>query len=228
MKKLISGLIILGLLFCLPVQANFTQKMLNVIAANGATSPAGNSDAFTGADDTALATHDANWGDANSTYTVANMEIISNRAQPTGNYSQGGARYTTSTSDTVQMVYIGGRSGAGGAFNACFVRGNGTVLGYSVALGGESGGNWTEAKVYKNLSNQLGTSISGSWAQASDHTIRIVASGTTTVTLTVSIDDIEIGSRQDTTDTYESGNPGFFAYPDGTMANSIFDDFQDY
>jgi len=187
----------------------------------------GNSDSFTGTDDTLLATHDSNWVNANSTYTVAGFELYSNTVRPVGSYDTAGARYNISTSDISQAVYKGGRSGDQTTSYAA-VRMNGTSLGYSCIFSGASGGNWTIVDVQKD-GNWVAQAITGgTWAQSADHTMRVRASGTGgTVTVYCSVDGGSEGSYADSTAPYTTGLPGLVGYADGTMINATFDDWTD-
>lgn len=217
MRQIIS---IIAISLIASVACGGMQAPRKLVAA--ATGGGGLSDSFTGTDDTPLATHDSNWVNANSTYTVANLEIISNTVRPTGVWNTAGARYTGG-GDISQIVYKGGRSGDGSIAYAA-VRMNGTTLGYGCYLDGASGGNWTGLNIQKN-GNWMENLTTGTWSQSADHTIRVRASGTSPVTIYCSIDGGAEYSVTDSTSPYTTGLPGFVAYPDGTMANAVFDDW---
>lgn len=189
---------------------------------------AGNSDTFTGANDTLLATHDANWvSGGGSSKNVAKCEIISNQLQPVGTYDECGAMYNTSSSDISQAIFKGGATSSYSELRDLCVRMGTTTAGYCAFFQAPSGGNWTSIHITKNGSDVESTS-GETFATASDHTVKITASGTGPVTITVFIDGTEEASFVDSTSPITTGKPGLRMYPDGNLANSRIDDWQDY
>lgn len=183
------------------------------------------SDSCTDADGTALATHDANWTQVNSTYAVANLKIASNKCTTTSNFAQGSAYYNASSVDTSQIVMKAATSAISGA-KFVAVRMGSSQFGYSAAFATASGGNWTVMVIRKN--NSFYTSISGSWAMASDHTVKITVSGTSTVTINVTVDGTDIGSiSSDSSSPIGSGHPGFYETGGGTAGDQDYDDWTD-
>ena len=187
---------------------------------------AGGSDSFTDADDTALATHDANWGDCGSTYVVANCEIIGNAARGTNAWVTFGGRYTTSSADSSQILESANADP--NAFVFVCVRASASSLGYYLRFGGPSGGNWTTVNFWKEGTGYIAVGSSGGpWSQATAHTLRLTASGTSTVRLTAYVDDVDCGYYDDASSPLGSGNPGFAGYANGNHANATFDDWTD-
>ena len=167
------------------------------------------SDDFTDSSGTGLEAHDANWGSASATYDVASCEIQSDAAQAEGTWNPFGARYTTSSEDFSQIVFVGN-----GDFTArhVIVRANGTVAGYGLYFSGTSGNNFTSVKWSKDFA-WLANGVDGEWDFDTDHTLRIIASGTSTVTCTGYVDDLEtpVDTNDDSSSPYEPGSPGFIA-----------------
>jgi hypothetical protein len=193
---------------------------------SGIPNPVNYTDSFTDADNMALATHNALWASPGSTYLVTGFKISSNAVQTTGTFTTAGAYHTSSVSDTSQIVNKALSNTAQTVNKYVAVRMGSATLGYAgrVTL---SGGNWTTAAFSKN-GGGLGSSCSGlSYAAGSDHTMKIVASGTSTVSLTLYIDGTSVCSTTDSTSTITSGHPGFYVAGNGTVLNNVFDSWQD-
>ena len=180
------------------------------------------SDDFTDDDSTVLNVHNANWT-ATADYPVTNLEINSNRGQHTTTWKQSSARWIDSSYDISQIVFIGGSSASGRHVAA---RMSDEVLGYSAYLGNVSGPNYTSVYIGKNASflSLVGT---GTWATAVDHTVRIQASGTSTVYLDATVDDVEQNQTSDSEDPYTEGSPGFWCAEAAAVVDSRFDDWTD-
>lgn len=184
------------------------------------------SDSFTNDDDTALATHDSNWGDLGG-WNVSDLEINTNQVQGATDFTWCGARYTTSTEDVCQIVFKTGTTIA--TYQRVHVRATGSHTGYSAAFGGGSGGNWTDLTFYKNDSFLAGT---GGYtiSQASDHTMKITAADNGgNVDLELFIDTVSELTTSDTSAVYTSGSPGFLIRRENaaSAADTRMDDFDD-
>ena len=191
--------------------------------------PSGYSDSFTNTNDTPLATHNSNWTNANGTFVVSNFEITNNTATITGDWAIAGAMHSSSTSDTSQVVVKALTNTSQPINRYVGVRMNGTSLGYNVYLSNFSGGVWGNLGARKDTAG-LGVACTGFGISAgADHTMRVVASGTSTVTINVYIDGggSPACSWTDSSSTITSGHPGFFAVGNGTTGNGSFDNWTD-
>jgi hypothetical protein len=79
----------------------------------------------------------------------------------------------------------------------------------------------------KNFS-YLGGGGCGSVSAFASHTLRLVASGTSTVTLSVYVDGVLQGTVTDSSSPYTVAGPGFGLQGDGTAADSVVSEWQDY
>jgi len=185
------------------------------------------SDSFTGVDDTALATHDANWGDVTATYVVANMKINSGLAKVASTSASGGGRYTTSTRDESQIVF----KGLDAYYNGRYVtiRSDGTNMGYAAYLGTQNALNFGRAGLNKNgvFVDYFTTTLNVPWG--SDHTVRLWVSGSGASTVIhLDVDGTERGSGIADASPLSAGNPGFASFDNGTnLTRCIFDDWTD-
>lgn len=184
--------------------------------------PAGYSDSFTGADDTLLSAHDANWVSLSAGRPVGNFKLSSNRCIATA-WTSAGALYSASTSDTSRITVVGN---ANPIFRDVHVRAtSNSTTGYSCTLRGISEGNWTELRILKN-GDYLGT---GTISQAlnSTYEMKIVASGSSTTTVTCYINGVASSTATDSSSPILSGNPGFSVDSGSYNAGSDFDNWSD-
>jgi hypothetical protein len=65
-------------------------------------------------------------------------------------------------------------------------------------------------------------------AATASHTLALVASGTTTVTLTIYLDGVSKGTVTDSSSPYTVAGSGFGLQGDGTPADSTVNEWQDY
>ena len=208
-----------------------TTTYVNTVPTSTTTlASAGNSDSFTGADATALATHDANWVSMDATNVTTNCTIQSNTLQETGGggYSNCGAMYNTSSADTSQML-VKASADIFTYKNVCVrsgVAAGATKTGYCAKLAHITGANWDQIEIDKDGTYLDIKSISA--ATASDHTLKITASGTSTVTITTYVDGASAGTSSDSTSPYGTGKPGFMTYGNGSAGTSGIDDWQDH
>jgi hypothetical protein len=198
------------------------------------------SDDFTNTNGTALATHDSNWtavGSWNSnTYGVSYAEIQSNECQINAQWQRIGAYYTASSEDTSEIVLkqVGTGNAVDMSKKRISVRMGSGVLGYYAYFGTPSGDNLTVINLYRGESGGSGTYLnqaSGTWACTSDHTLKVVASGTNPVLVSVYVDDVlEIDEHSDSAaGRITSGSPGFVMeqWVNSTLSTSGFDDWTD-
>jgi len=177
------------------------------------------SDSFTGSNDTPLATHDSNW-DFVVGYDAA--RIYDNGVSYDA-WNEAGFRYTGSNGNTSQIVV----KPNSGEKCAPAVRMGETTLGYTAHFSSLSGGNYTYLSLYKNGSWQ--TWKSGTWSASADHTVRIVASGTSSpVTVNVYVDEsLVINSWSDSSSPYTTGLSGIHIIGDGSNDHAFGDDWTD-
>lgn len=191
---------------------------------NNSTQSAGNTDAFTATDGTLLATHNANWADAGTTFVVANARIYSNMVRPGAQYQSAGGRYTTSTSDISEVVLHGDVDAYVGDAVMPRVRASSSNAGYGCHFSAASGGDYTSMRFRKNA-GFLAEAGTGTWSKSIDHTIRVVASGSNPVNISCYVDGTLIGTTSDSSTPLGSGNPGF---TNDDALHSSFDSWKDY
>ncbi len=227
MKKL---RIFLLLLFATPCFAQLNQGVVGALVVAVPAAPPGITDAFTDTDAVHVLDH-------HMTYNGTSHWTCSLGAAPDGfvintNAVQGGAWadsnhafYSPSTVDSSQITHKASTPTAA-AVKAC-VRMPANNSGYCVGLSTISGANYTTVDVTKN-----GVYLSGwgsvTYATASDHTVKITASGTTTVTISVWIDGGEMASTlSDSTTPLGAGNSGFQVVNNNGSARIMLDDYTD-
>jgi len=185
-------------------------------------------DSFVGVAGTTLNAHDTNWKDYSSGVQASNIALSGSGAAhccSDGNsFHVGGGYYNSSTSDTSQLVILPYTDGAV-AKSPC-VRGDGvTTTGYCIGFGNGSAGNWTKVS-FSGTSSFM--AIDGSWSQSVNHTLKISASGTGTVGLTVTVDGTSLGTFTDTGSTKDAGHPGFYIAGNGNDADNYVGPWQDH
>lgn len=214
MKKFIFFMVLL--LF--PSFVFSTTDQIRSVVTMAKSTPSGASDDFTGTDNTALATHNSNWGDLN-TKLVANCKLSGNALVPSTTYGLCGALYTTSTSDVSEAVFVA--QAASGPSKRVHVRAGASSFGYDASLGAVSGVNTTQVLISKNNVNLDGCSYTIAWN--TDRTIRLVASGTSPVTLTVFVNGSQVCQKIDSTSPIASGNPGISIIGNGVNTDNKVD-----
>lgn len=183
-------------------------------------------DAFDSANGTALATHDSLWADIFTTHPVADCEIQSGMATTTVAHNDFGARYTGSTADFSEVVFKAGSYTQ--STKAVAIRTSAISEGYYATFEGLTGDVFANISIYSHGGVWV-QSANGSWNRTLDHTVRLTASGTGSVTLNLWVDTVQVITDEvDTGSTIDSGNPGFWAtYIDETESNYRFDDWTD-
>ena len=182
------------------------------------------SDSFTNSDGTGLEVHDSNWTSISTTYNVEDFEINSNIVEHDGNWDFAGCYYDGSSEDESEAVdkahdFSGSKN--------ITVRAGADQRGYSCSIGGADGGNWTDCYINKNGAWLATLEVDGTWSQASDHTIKVTASGTTTVTIEGFVDDVSQGTTEDSSSPIGSGHPGFWNGQQQSPVDSGWDDWND-
>lgn len=186
-------------------------------ASSPCASPA--SDTFAGTTGTALATHNSCWSNANATYVVSSWQLNGSSAvKITSQFGSAGAIYNN-TSDTSSLVI---KQATATHYNTTTVAVRMTLnthLGYSAGFTGAiSGGNL--GTVTLNKDNGFFNACFGTWSATADHTIKIVASGTSTTSINISVDGVACGSTfTDSSSPLTSGSPGFYATGDNTSTS---------
>jgi hypothetical protein len=180
-------------------------------------------DNFTGSSGTLLPTYNSKWtlaGGTNSIYTTgANSAEISGSASAVYYYS-------ASASDTAQITLASSSTTIGYAKLAC-VRVSAGIPGYCVGFSAVSSGNYTACYVMKNF-KYLGGGNCGTISATASHTLTLVASGTSTVTLSIYVDGVLKGTVTDSSSPYTVSGSGFGLQGDGTPADSIVNEWQDF
>jgi hypothetical protein len=180
-------------------------------------------DNFTGPAGTALPAYNSSWvmaGGVNSAYTTG-----SNSAQVSGSASSV-YYYTGSTSDTAQITLAPSSTTIGYEKLAC-VRVSSGIGGYCVGFSAVSSGNYSACYVMKNF-RYLGGASCGTVSATASHTLTLVASGTSPVSLTVYVDGVQKGTVTDSSSPYTVTGSGFGLQGDGTPSDSTVNEWQDY
>lgn len=178
------------------------------------------SDDFTGTCGDALDTHDVNWEGAGG--AVLNTDIyLTDSAGATSTdaadrlgvnaWRDKGGMYASSSEDSSELLIIGVASApSDNLFRGPAVRMTTSIAGYALRMKTVVDNNYTIAEVTKNGGwiSGAGVVISEDWSV--DHTLKLTASGTTTVTLTLYIDDVEVHSFDDSSSPVAAGSPGFW------------------
>jgi hypothetical protein len=180
-------------------------------------------DNFTGSAGSALPAYNSQWilaGGTNAIYTTG-----TNSAQVSGSASAV-YYYSASTSDTAQITLSPSSTTIGYEKLAC-VRVSSGIAGYCVGFSAVSGGNYSACYVMKNF-KYLGGGSCGTISATAIHTLRLVASGTSPVSLTIYVDGIQKGTVTDSSSPYTVAGSGFGLQGDGTPADSTVNEWQDY
>jgi hypothetical protein len=74
----------------------------------------------------------------------------------------------------------------------------------------------------------LGGGSCGTVSATTSHTLTLTASGTSTVTLSIYVDGILKGTVTDSSNPYTVAGPGFGLQGDGTPADSMVNEWQDF
>jgi hypothetical protein len=193
-------------------------------AANGCSAGSGSCfDSFAGASATSLPAYNSKWvlaGGKNSIYTTgANSVQVSGSASAVYYYS-------ASTSDTSQITVAPSSSTIGYEKLAC-VRVSAGIAGYCVGFSPVSSGKYTACYVMKNFKYLNGGSC-GTVSATTTHTLGLVASGTSTVTLSVYVDGVLKGTVTDSSSPYTAAGSGFGLQGDGNSVDSTVNEWQDF
>jgi hypothetical protein len=134
--------------------------------------------------------------------------------------------YSASTSETSQITVAPSSTTINYEKLAC-VRVSSGVSGYCVGFSKVSGGSYATCYVMKDFGYKGGGGCAAVSATVS-HTLRLVASGTTTVTLSVYVDGVLQGTVTDSSSPHTVAGSGFGLQGDGTPADSAVSEWQDY
>jgi hypothetical protein len=181
------------------------------------------SDTFTGSSGSLLPAYDSKWtlaGGVNSIYTTG-----SNSAQISGSASAV-YYYAGSASDTAQITLAPSAATIGYEKLAC-VRVSSGIPGYCVGFSPVSSGNYTACYVMKDF-KYLGGGGCGTVSATASHTLALVASGSSKVSLSVYVDGVLKGTVTDSSSPHTIAGSGFGLQGDGTPADSTVNEWQDY
>ncbi len=208
----------------IPADSAVTEWQDYVPASNNCPTGSGScSDNFTGSSGTPLSTYNSMWVSAAGTGAIYTTGADS--AEIAGaNYAA--YYYSGSVSDTSQITAAPSSTTIGYEKLAC-VRVSSGVPGYCVGFSAASNGNYTACYVMKNF-RYLGYGSCGTVSATVSHTLRLVASGTSTVTLSIYLDGVLKGTVTDSSSPLTVAGPGFGLIGDGTPADSAVTEWQDY
>lgn len=144
---------------------------------------------------------------------------------PTSSFSNGGCLYNTSSSDTAQIVMTAMN---GGTLKFDCVRSiANSTQGYCVSPAYASGGNWGKISIQRNGTELFQAATGGPWPTNVNHTLKIVVTGTTTVTIAAYVDGVFAGSTTDST-PLALGHPSFYVVGTGSYSDLLFGAWQDH
>jgi hypothetical protein len=202
---------------------NSAAYTINMAFGNCPTGSGSCVDNFTGASGTSLATYNPAWVQVTGSGTAHTTG--SDSAEIAGSYSAI-YYYSGSTSNISQIVVAPSSATRSYEKMAC-VRSSSGVDGYCVGFSAVSSGNYTACYVMKSYT-YLASGSCGTVSATASHTLRLVASGTSPVALTVYVDGVQKATVTDSSSPYASGSPGFGIQGDGTPADSNVTEWQDY
>ena len=192
--------------------------------STGCTSGSGScSDSFTGASGTSLSTYNPMWVLEGGTTTI--FTTGSNSAEIAGT-GLAEYYYSASTSDTSQITLAPSNTSIYYEKLAC-VRASHFIPGYCLGFSPVTSGNYSTCYVMKDF-GYMGGGGCGTVSAAVSHTLRLVASGTSTVTLTIFLDGVQQGTLTDSSSPHTVAGSGFALQGDGTAADSAVTEWQDY
>jgi hypothetical protein len=179
-------------------------------------------DHFTGPSGLLLPLYNSQWvlaGGTNSIYTTG-----SNSAQISG-WNSAVYYNSASTSDTSQITVAPSSTTIGYEKLAC-VRVSSGIAGYCVGFSAVSNGYYSTCYVAKNFKYLEGGSC-GTVSATATHTLGLVASGTSPVTLSVYVDGVLQGTVTDSSSPYTVAGSGFGLQGDGAPSDSTVNEWQD-
>ena len=180
-------------------------------------------DSFTSAVIASLSDYSTSWKKIKGTadaYTTGSSTI----AISGSNYAY--YAFSPSSSDVSQITVTASATKNYYAREACvrLVTGFG---GYCVGFGAVSNGTYSGCFIEK-AGGYLGNAGCAALSAAVDHTLAVVASGTSSVSLDVYVDGVRTGTITDSAQTISVGQPGLAVIGDGVPADSQVGGWQDY
>jgi hypothetical protein len=175
-------------------------------------------DTFAGASGTDLATYNPSWSKVSGTgaaYTTGT------NATSVGVGLYASYYYLPSQSETSQITVDPSTSTDAYSRDAC-VRMSKGIAGYCVGFSGSSQG-FYQSCVLEKAGQYIGNGNCGPVDSSTSHTLAVVASGTSTVTLTVYLDGVYTGSVNDSDQPYTIAGAGFALQGGASDANSWHD-----
>ncbi len=179
------------------------------------------SDTFSGSAGTVLSAYSASWvklSGSDDIHTDGDGTVSIN------GWSYASYVYASSTSDLSQITVNASTTVNPYTRNAC-VRMS-SAGSYCVGFGGVSNGSYVNCYVTKT--GQWIGSVSCSPNAAASHTLSLTASGTSSVSLTVSVDGLKMGVVTDSVNPLTKPGSGFMLVGDGTPSNALASAWQDY
>jgi hypothetical protein len=180
-------------------------------------------DNFTGTSGTSLATYNPAWVQVTGSGTAHTTG--SDSAEIAGSYSA--IYYYSGSASNISQIVVAPSSTTRSYEKMACVRSSSGVDGYCVGFSAVSNGNYTACYVMKSYT-YLASGSCGTVSATASHTLRLVASGTSPVALTVYVDGVQKATVTDSSSPYASGSPGFGIQGDGTPADSNVTEWQDY
>ena len=182
------------------------------------------SESFTADDGTRLVDYDPNWDSVDGTFYAYCLVISDGQCRVNAGWDLGGAVNTASSSDTSQIVFKAKSTDMGDKY-VCVRAGGLNGTGYNLTFFDNNSGVFTSLQLYKGY--ELLFEVEVYLDEAADYTVRIEASGDSSVYLVGYIDGVEAISYTDSADPLAGGHPGFFVRAGSTPYNTCVDDWTD-
>jgi hypothetical protein len=180
-------------------------------------------DSFTNTNGTLLTTHNQNWVFVGAAGT--DVARIYDNGLSHGTWTSAYYYRADSDRDSSQIVLLAGEPGSTGKVSVT-VRSSSGVTGYEIRLTG-TGDNWTDLNFYKNSLWVVATT-GLSYAKSSNHTLKVVASGTEgSVTVYGYVNGSLLLTRVDSSSVIASGHPGVRTSGNGGNNYAFADDWTD-
>jgi hypothetical protein len=189
------------------------------------------SDTWTGPANQLATAHNTAWVDLfPSGVPCSNIRLTGSGTagilSPTSSFNNGGCLYNASSADTSQIVMLPMQGGT--TKYVCARALTNVTQGYCGTPAYAGGGSWTKISIQKNGAEIAQAGTGAPWSIAVNHTVKIVTSGTSTVTVSVYMDGVLAGSTTDSSSPLPSGHPGFYVVGTGSYSDLLYGTWQDH
>jgi hypothetical protein len=176
-----------------------------------------------------ISTYNSSFADLSSANTANYLSLSgSGTVGVNTDFRNGGALLQSSTSDTAQIIFSASAGATAGLIKFVCVRADGTNAGYCLEpCYNDGSNNWARICTEKN-GVELHQGPISSYDPKADHTAKIVASGTSTVTIEIYFDGVLVDTVTDSSSPLPAGHPGFGTDAGSDLTQNQFGTFQDH